>query len=61
VTKALVEALRTQKVDFDEDEASARPGVIILNPRKYRPERSFIEREKAASPSRDTETAAQPL
>ena len=37
VTKAMVESIRTRKVDFDEEEAAKDPAIIMLNPRKLTP------------------------
>ena len=45
VDKTMIEVLRTRKVDYDEDVASASPNVIILNKRVLNPEKSLIERE----------------
>lgn len=58
VTKAFLEAIRTQKVDYDEQEMAESPGVLILNSRKYKPEKSKLERE---SSRRGSSPIAQPL
>ena len=61
VTKGMVEALRTNKVDFDEETVTDEDCVILLNPRKLRPEASKLEREHKSSTAGGSAAIAQPL
>lgn len=59
VTPGLLDSVRPQRVVmYDEAELAARPGVIILNERRFETEKSLIERDG----SRETlEPIARPL
>lgn len=51
VTKAMVESIRTHKVDFDEDAASKDPAIILLNPRMLTaPEEQGAKTDSLAHP-----------
>ena len=47
VDQAMIEVLRTRKVDYDEDKMGASPTVIVLNSKRIKPDKSLIERESA--------------
>jgi hypothetical protein len=50
VTRGLLDSVRPQRVTaYDEDEMRAMPGVIILNSRKYKSEKSLLERQSSAA------------
>ena len=50
VTKSMVESVKTRKIEYDEEALSEDPSVIILNPRKMKPQEGKVEREgKGAS------------
>ncbi|MBX7247054.1 MAG: hypothetical protein K1X53_16265 [Candidatus Sumerlaeaceae bacterium] len=65
VTKGLVESVKTQKLDYNEDDMADNPNVIILNSRKFKPEESLIERQETAKRSTShnaaTSVDAKPL
>ncbi|AXA34779.1 MAG: hypothetical protein D6691_10500 [Candidatus Hydrogenedentota bacterium] len=46
VTRALAESVKTQKVDYDPNDFVSSQTVLILNPRRYRPENTNTEPEK---------------
>ena len=50
VTRGLLDSVRPQRItSYDEDEMRTMPGVIILNSRRYKPEKSLIERQSSAA------------
>jgi hypothetical protein len=50
VTEAMVQSVKSRKVDYDERELAEDPSIIILNSRKFTPEPSRIEREAGREP-----------
>ncbi|MCX7019765.1 MAG: hypothetical protein NTY46_12415 [Candidatus Sumerlaeota bacterium] len=59
ITKAFNEFARTRKVFYDEDELAQQPGVVILNPRRYKPDEEPARR--TSSPVNTGEVIARPL
>lgn len=57
VTKSMADSLRPMRVDYDAEEMSKRPSVIILNPRRYQ---TGKDSERSGS-GRHTESLVQPL
>ncbi len=50
VTRGLLDSVRPQRVaSYDENEMRAMPGIIILNSRKYKSEKSLLERQSSAA------------
>jgi hypothetical protein len=60
VTKGMIEAIRTRKVEYNEEEMASQPGVVILNPRKIRPGAPAILRKEARQ-GEEFGVPAQPL
>lgn len=48
VTRGFIESIRTRKVEYDENEMRQNPGVIILNPRKYKADDTDQQQERGA-------------
>lgn len=59
VPRAFLDAIKTNKVQYDEQELKQQPGVIIFNSRETKAGESKIEREKRAS--KESDSIAHPL
>lgn len=58
----MIEAIRTQKVDYNEADVAEQDGVIILNHRHFKQGQSLIEREQLGSKGAKSEDSiARPL
>lgn len=49
VSRAMIDASRTRKVEYDEAEWAAQPGVVILNSRKLGQGESALQRQQSAT------------
>ncbi|MCX7718584.1 MAG: hypothetical protein N2111_09330 [Candidatus Sumerlaeaceae bacterium] len=61
VTKGMIEAIRTRKVEYNEEELADEPGVVILNPRKLQPSGPAILRGGSGGAAEDLGVPAKPL
>ena len=61
VTRGMIEAIRPQKVDYNESDMAEQDGIIILNHRHFKQGESQIQREAGSRHERNSDSIVRSL